>query len=144
MGKTDLMYNIYISGQYLLYTLLFKIVGSKVSLQKVYYVHQGCIHLIKNCLQNDYCGILSQLINICFQFEYILKCNLLLWWKADFFSIIASVFSVTRSFRNHSNMLICCSRTISDYQHWKQLYCLIFIVETVTHFYDSLMNINVE
>ncbi len=31
------------------------------------------------------------------------------------FSIITPVFSVTWSFRNHSNMLICCSRNISDY-----------------------------
>ncbi len=31
-------------------------------------------------------------------------------------------------FRNHSNMLICCSRNISDYyQCWKQLCCTIFL-----------------
>ncbi len=31
-------------------------------------------------------------------------------------------------FRNHSNMLICCSRNISDYyQCWKQLCCFIFL-----------------
>ncbi len=36
-------------------------------------------------------------------------------------SIITPVFSVTWSFRNHSNMLICCSRSIYDYyQCWKQ------------------------
>jgi len=29
------------------------------------------------------------------------------------FSIITPAFSVTRSFRNHSNMMICCSRNIS-------------------------------
>ncbi len=42
------------------------------------------------------------------------------------FSIITPVFSVTWSFRNH-NMLICCSRNISDYyQCWKQLLLNIF------------------
>ncbi len=31
-------------------------------------------------------------------------------------------------FRNHSNVLICCSRNISDYyQCWKQLCCTIFL-----------------
>ncbi len=35
---------------------------------------------------------------------------------------------VTWSFRNHSNMLIYCSRNISDYyQCWKQLCCTIFL-----------------
>uniref|UniRef100_A0A673L712 Calcium channel, voltage-dependent, beta 2b n=1 Tax=Sinocyclocheilus rhinocerous TaxID=307959 RepID=A0A673L712_9TELE len=36
--------------------------------------------------------------------------------KAEYSSTITSVFSVTWSFRNHSNMLICCSRNFSyDY-----------------------------
>jgi len=44
------------------------------------------------------------------------------------FNIILPVFSVTWSFRNHCNMLICCSRNISYYyQCWKQLCCLIFL-----------------
>jgi len=35
--------------------------------------------------------------------------------------IITQVFSVTRSFRNHSNMMIWGERNISDYyQYWKQ------------------------
>jgi len=33
------------------------------------------------------------------------------------FSIITSVFSVTWSFRNHSNMQIYCSRNFSDYYY---------------------------
>ncbi len=41
-------------------------------------------------------------------FEYILKCNLFLM-QSWIFSIITPVFSATWSFRNHSNMLICCS-----------------------------------
>jgi len=40
-------------------------------------------------------------------------------------SIITQIFSVTWSFRNHFNTLICCSRNI----YWKQLCCLIFFVE---------------
>ncbi len=42
-------------------------------------------------------------------------------------SIITPVFSVTWFFRNHSNILICCSRNISYYyQCWKQLCCCCF------------------
>ncbi len=41
------------------------------------------------------------------------------------FSIITPVFSVTWSFRNHSYILIWCSRNISYYQCWKQLCCFI-------------------
>ncbi len=44
------------------------------------------------------------------------------------FSIITPVFSVTWSFRNHSNMLISCSRNISNsYQCWKWMCCSIFL-----------------
>ncbi len=43
------------------------------------------------------------------------------------FSIITPVFSVTWSFKNHSNMLICCSRNIYYYQCWKLLCCFIFL-----------------
>ncbi len=42
-------------------------------------------------------------------------------------SIFTPVFSVTRSFRNYSNMLIWCLRNISDFhQCWKPSCCLIF------------------
>jgi len=54
-----------------------------------------------------------------------------------------AVFSVTWSFRNHSNMMICCSRNISYYyQCWKELCCLIFFVKTVIFLY--LMNIKLK
>ncbi len=47
--------------------------------------------------------------------------------KSWIFSVITPVFSVTRSFRNHTNMPICCSINIYDnYQCWKQLCCFIF------------------
>ncbi len=49
------------------------------------------------------------LLNYCFPFEYILKWNVFLWWQSWIFSIITLVFSVTLSYRNQSNMLICCS-----------------------------------
>ncbi len=43
-------------------------------------------------------------------------------------SLLQPHYSVTWSFRNYSNMLICCSINISDsYQCWKQLCCFIFL-----------------
>jgi len=51
-----------------------------------------------------------------------------------------SVFSVTWSFRNHSNMLICSSRNISYYyQCWNQLCCLIFLWRTLTTNFTGYM-----
>jgi len=47
------------------------------------------------------------------------------------FSIITTVFSVTWSFRNHSIILIFCSRNISYYRFWK-LWRLIFLF--IIHF----------
>jgi len=43
------------------------------------------------------------------------------------FSSLTPVLSVTSSFRNHSNMLICCSRNIDcHYQCWKRCtFCII-------------------
>ncbi len=38
-----------------------------------------------------------------------------MWFQSWLFSMITPVFSVTRCFRNHSNTLIWCSRTISYY-----------------------------
>ncbi len=46
------------------------------------------------------------LIN-CFVLEYILKCNLFLWWQSW---IVRSHY-----YRNHSHLLIWCSRNISYY-----------------------------
>ncbi len=70
--------------------------------------------------------------------EYILKSKLFLWSKL-YFQHHYSSLQCHMIFRNHSNMLICCSRNISDYyQCWKQLH---IFVETVIHFIfqDSLM-----
>jgi len=42
--------------------------------------------------------------------------NGFLWWQSWIFSVITPVFSVTWSFRKHSNMLICYSR--NSIIHW--------------------------
>ncbi len=63
--------------------------------------------------------------------------------RSCIFSIITPVFSVTWFFRNHSNMMVCCSRNISDYyQWWKQLCCWIFLWKLwyFAIFQDCLMN----
>jgi len=44
------------------------------------------------------------------------------------FSIITLFFSVTWSFRNHSDMMICFSRNISYYYHQLK-WCLIFLLK---------------
>ncbi len=48
-------------------------------------------------------------------------------WQSWIFICHYSSFSVTWSFRNHSNMMIGCSRNSSHYQCWKQLCCLMFL-----------------
>ncbi len=70
-------------------------------------------------------GLVKSFIVYCYNikwiFEYILKCNLFLnflWCK---------VFSVTCSFRNHSNMVICCSRNISYYYQLLKTVVLLHI-----------------
>ncbi len=70
------------------------------------------------------CKILLE-FNNCFLCEYLLKCNLFLWSKLNFQHHYSSL-QCHMIFRNHNNMLICCSRNISDYyQCWKQLCCTI-------------------
>ncbi len=52
-----------------------------------------------------------------------------MWCKAEFSAAVMLVHSVTWSFRNHSNMLICFSRNISyHYQGWKWSSCLLFLL----------------
>jgi len=53
---------------------------------------------------NNIVWSINRFENNCFQFEYISKCNLFLWWHTWIFSIITPVFGVTWSFRNHSNV----------------------------------------
>ncbi len=49
-----------------------------------------------------------------FKFIYFCEC------KAECSVVITTVFIVTWSFRNHSNMLIWCSRNILYYYNWKK------------------------
>ncbi len=67
------------------------------------------------------------ILNSCFLCECMLNCNLFLWSKL-YFQHHYSSLQCHMIFRNHNNMLICCSRNISDYyQCWKQLWCTIFL-----------------
>ncbi len=51
------------------------------------------------------------------------------------FSIIIPVFSVTWSFRNHYNMLICCSRKNSHYYKcWKLFFRILSLIENAHRF----------
>ncbi len=71
------------------------------------------------------------------KYYYNLKQLFSMWIsvKIKFISVTAQRFQHHYSslqchmiFRNHANMLICCSRNISDYyQYWKQLCCTIFL-----------------
>ncbi len=67
--------------------------------------------------------------------EYIVKCNLFLWSKL-YFQHHYSSLQCHMIFRNHSNMLLCCSRNIINVE------LLHISVETMIHFIfqDSLMN----
>ncbi len=62
-------------------------------------------------------------LNSCFLCEYVLNCNLFLWSKLYFQHHYCSL-QCHMIFRNHNNMLICCSRNISDYyQCWNYWNC---------------------
>ncbi len=108
------------------HTLLFKSLVSVIFLlflKEVSSAHKVCINLIKNTakLWNNYN------FKKCFLCEYMLKCNLFLWLKL-YFQHHYSSLQCHMIFRNHSNILICCSRNISDYyQCWKQLCCFIYL-----------------
>ncbi len=69
---------------------------------------QGCIYLIKNTEKN----LKQENVEILLQFKTtIFNCNIH-FFSCDqswIFSFLTPVFSVTWSFRNHSNILICCS-----------------------------------
>ncbi len=61
--------------------------------------------------------------------------------KTKLSAIITPVFSVTWFHRNHSNMLLWCSRNISDYyQCWKQLCCLIFLWKPYDTFFSEFFD----
>ncbi len=60
-------------------------------------------YLIKNTAKTIIVLNNITILNNCFRFSYILKCNLFLWCQSWIFS--SHYFSVTWSFRNHSNLL---------------------------------------
>ncbi len=74
--------------------------------KEVSYAHPGCTYLIKNTVKTVILWHFITISNNCFLFYFILKCNVILWCKAQFSAAITPVFSVTWYFRNHSNMLI--------------------------------------
>ncbi len=95
-------------------------------LKDVSYAHRACIYLIK---------IQRKLVIL---WNIITYFHLFLWWQSWIFCIITSVFSLTRSFRNHYNMQIWSSRNIFYYyQWWIQCY-LIFFMEAMMHFFTIL------
>jgi len=69
-------------------------------LKEVFHAHPGCI----------YFEILLQ-FQITVFFVNIVKCNVFLWWWSWIFRGL-SVFNLLCHFRNHSNMVIWCSRNI--------------------------------
>ncbi len=85
---------------------------------------QGCIYLIENTVKTvKYYYNLKSL----FLCEYLLNCNLFLWSKLNFQHHYSSL-QCHMIFRNNSNMLICCSRNISDYyQMLKTVMLNIFV-----------------
>ncbi len=102
------------------------------------YAHKSYILFIKKYSKNSKIFLQFKItISLC---EYIVKCNLFLWSKLNF-QYHSSSLQCHMIFRNHSNMLICCSRNIYYYyQCWKQFFCLTF-VETVicvfSRFFDE-------
>ncbi len=96
-------------------------------LKEVFSAHRGCIYWIKNTVKM--CDIIT-IYNNCFLCEYLLKCNLFLWSKL-YFQHHYSSLQCHMIFRNHYNILIYCSRNISDYYQWKKLFCCFIILRKV-------------
>ncbi len=96
-----------------------------VNVYLIFFVHQGCIYLIKNTVQFLYkCEILLQ-FKMTFLYKYILKCNIFLRskWNFQHHDSIRQCHMILQK-----SMLICWSRNISNYyQCWKQLCCFIFL-----------------
>ncbi len=76
------------------------------------YSFQDCIYLTQNTVQ---LWNIITILNNCFMFEYIeYKGHLFLWSKLNFQHHYSSL-QCHMIFRNHSDMLICCSRIILYY-----------------------------
>ncbi len=64
----------------------------------------------------------------CFLCEYVLNCNLFLWSKL-YFQHHYSSLQCHMIFRNHNNMLICCSTNISEWMNeWRYLYSALLCI----------------
>ncbi len=73
----------------------------------------------------------------------ILKCNLFLWRKAEFSASLLRV-SVTWSFSNHSDMLICCSRKTATLYFCRKTYSghfwsMQYQTLNYTHFFKQVL-----
>ncbi len=71
-----------------------------------FYAQQGCIYVIEIYCKNSNTEISFAISNVCFLLWKYFKCNLFLLWQNSISNIVTSVFCVTWSFRNHSNMQI--------------------------------------
>ncbi len=90
----------------------------KIGLRKIEasYVYQGCNYFIK--IHKKYYYTLRSP----FLFKYILKCNLLLWCKAEF---SASLLQSSASHDPLNHSIWFSSKISYHYQCWKLLCCLI-------------------
>ncbi len=116
-----------------------KVWGGKV-FWKVFYASQSCISLIKNTEKQQYWEILQLKINV-FNFNIILNVICSCDGTAEFSAATSHFFSVTWSSRNHSNLLIWCSRNIKHKTFLLRMLKTIapnIFVETVIHFFKFL------
>ncbi len=104
-------------------------------LREVSSATEGCIYLIKT---TDILWNILTIYNNWFPFLYIITCNLFLWWQSKFSAAITPVFSVARSFRHCSNLLICCLRNIQFCSVAEN--CFLFLRKPWYFFQDALMN----
>ncbi len=77
---------LYKTNSYCMYTTVKRFGVSKICLclWKVTCAHQDCIYLIKNPVKTVMFWNIITIENICFLFEYILKCNLFMRCIAEF------------------------------------------------------------
>ncbi len=104
-----------------------------------------CLMLIKPAFlikNTENCNIVKYYYNLkdCISILMYFKISFISVMQSCIFSIITPVFSVTWSFRNHSDMMI-------YYQYWKQLCCfyifiLLFIFRTCDAFWGLLIDKN--
>ncbi len=107
------------------------------------HVYQGCIYLIKNKVKTVQLWQYKIVTVQKFSLLAYLKFNLFLWCKAGLSAVITPVFSVTWCFRNHSNMLILCVRSIyfhpcNLFSYYKTIVLLNLFVKLVIFLWFSM------